>query len=187
MWRTGSRCSGAWAFGRSSSVAGPVHASCTTTSSNTRATSSRRKRPSSSGSTRRLTFSAEPGISASSASARRRFLLEAHGRRRDLDAVARHDADQQVAPGRQLDLAVLLRLPVVLAAGGDGAVGAEDQERRVRARAPVGQDHRQVHGALAVDAEPPGVVHPVDVQRGPWRREASGSGISASAASRSVS
>src|SRR6185437_7272811 len=45
---TASRWTGSWAFGRSSSVPGPVHASCSTTSAKRLATSSRLTTPSSS-------------------------------------------------------------------------------------------------------------------------------------------
>src|SRR5580704_11188490 len=48
MPRTGSKCTGSCALGRSSTVAGPTHASCSTTSAKRRATSSRLTKPSSS-------------------------------------------------------------------------------------------------------------------------------------------
>ena len=110
-----------------------------------------------------MTLTAAPGHEPLELVARGRALLPDGRGRRDLDAVARDAADEQIAVGRERDLPGLLRLPVELAPGGHGAVGLEHEERRVDGRRAVGQHDRELEGRLAVDAEPLGVVHAVDV------------------------
>jgi len=93
-----------------------------------------------------------------------RPLLVRHRRGQQIDAVARHAADEQVAVRGERDGSGLLRLAEELAARGDRRIRLEHEHRRVRAFDPgrVVPD-RDVHGELAVRAEPVGIVEPVDV------------------------